>query len=43
MSGNGEEGSKMVELTSMMMIAVVITATWVEELICIAELSHGKS
>jgi hypothetical protein len=34
MSGNGEEGSKMVEWTSMMMmIAAVITATRVEELI----------
>jgi hypothetical protein len=32
MSGNGEEGSNIVEWTSMMMIAAVITATWVEEL-----------
>jgi hypothetical protein len=33
MSGNGEEGSKMVEKTSMMMVAAVITVTWLEELI----------
>jgi hypothetical protein len=33
MSGNGEELSKMVEWTSMVMIAAVITATRVEELI----------